>query len=102
MVAPGEQRVERRLLERGADRRAHLRPLLDDVVAGDARRAGGRRQQRRQHVHGRGLAGAVRAEEPVDLAGGDGQVDPVDGVDPSLNRRTSSSASIPFRSMLRL
>ena len=49
--------------------RAHLRPLLDDVEAGDARRAGGRRQQRRQHVHRRRLAGAVRAEEAVDLAG---------------------------------
>ena len=27
VVAPREQRVERSLLERGADRRAHLRPL---------------------------------------------------------------------------
>ena len=75
--------------------RAHLRALLDDVVAGDARRAGGRRQQRRQHVHGRRLAGAVRAEEAVDLAGRDGQVDPVDGAT-FLNSRTSPSASMPF------
>ena len=30
-------------------------------------------------MHGRRLAGAVRAEEAVDLAGGDVQVDAVDG-----------------------
>ena len=44
-------------------------PSLDDVVAGDPRRAGGRRQQRRQHQHRCRLARAVRAEEAVDLAG---------------------------------
>ena len=78
VVAAGEQRIERRLLQRGADRRSHLRPLLDDVEAGDPRRACRRWQQRRQHVDGRRLPGTVRAEKPVDLAGRDGQVDPVD------------------------
>ena len=34
VVAPGQQRVERRLLQGRADRRAHLRALVDDVVAG--------------------------------------------------------------------
>ena len=63
---------------------AHLGPLLDDVEAADARRAGGRRQQRRQHQHGRRLAGAVRAEEAVDLAVLDGELDPVDGPRPLL------------------
>ena len=37
-----------------------------------------RREQRAQHAHGRGLARAVRAEEPVDLATRDVEVDPVD------------------------
>ena len=84
MVAPGQHRVERRLLERRADHDAHLRPLLDDVVAADARRPGRRRQQRRQHQHGRRLAGAVRPEEAVDLARLDAQVDPVHRTRPFL------------------
>ena len=37
----------------------------------------GRREQRGQHVHRRRLAGAVRAEEAVDLAVGDDEVDAV-------------------------
>ena len=60
VLAAGQERVERRLLQRRADVHPHLRPLLDDVEAGHARAAGGRRQQRRQHVHGRRLARAVR------------------------------------------
>ena len=36
VLAPGEQRVERRLLERDADRVADGGPLADDVVAGHA------------------------------------------------------------------
>src|SRR5581483_840636 len=40
VFAAGEERVERRLLERRADRRAHLRPLADDVESGDGRAAG--------------------------------------------------------------
>ena len=84
MVAAGEERVERRFLERGADRRAHLRPLADDVVAADPRSAGRRRQQRRQHQNGRRLARPVRAEEAVDLARIDVEVDPVDRPRPLL------------------
>ena len=71
MVAAREQRVERGLLQRRADHRAHLRALLDDVEAADARGARRRWQQRRQHQHRRRLAGAVRPEKPVDLAGSD-------------------------------
>ena len=79
MVAAGQERVERRLLERDADQRAHLRPVLDDVVA--------RRREPCPTVGGSSvvrtwtvvdLPGAVRPEEAVDLAGGDGEVDPVD------------------------
>ncbi len=77
VVASGEQRVEGGLLERDADQRTHLRPLADDVVAADAGGSGGRRQERRQDVDGGGLPGAVRPQEPVDLARRDGEVDPV-------------------------
>ncbi len=38
VLAAGEQRIERGLLQRSPDRLAHLRPLLDDVEAADARR----------------------------------------------------------------
>ena len=84
VLAAGEVRVERGLLQRGADRAAHLGALLDDVEAGDASRARGRRQQRRQDEHRRRLAGAVGTEEPVDLAGRDLEVDPVDGAHAAL------------------
>ena len=52
-----------------------------DVHAGDARRAGGDRQQRRQHPHGRRLAGAIRPQEAKDLAALDPQVDPAHRLD---------------------
>ena len=48
-----------------------------------ARPADGR-QQRREHVHGRRLARAVGAEEAVDLARADLEVDAVDGLDAAL------------------
>jgi hypothetical protein len=79
VVATGEQRVERRLLERDADHRAHLRAFLDDVVATDTCSSGRWRQQRRQDVDGGRLPGPVRAEEAVDLTRSDGDVDAVDG-----------------------
>ncbi|UUZ61951.1 hypothetical protein LP418_12585 [Nocardioides sp. B-3] len=41
-------------------------------------RPAGRRRQPEHHVDGGGLAGAVGAEEGDDLAGLDGQVDPLD------------------------
>ena len=94
VLAAGQQRVERRLLQRGADVHPHLRPLLDDVEAGDARAAGGRRQQRRQHVHGRRLAGAVGPEKSVDLAGRTARSIPSTARGPFLNSRTSFSAWI--------
>ena len=82
VLAAGEHRVERGLLQRGTDRRAHLRALAHDVVAGDARgsRRGG--QQRGQHQHRRGLSGAVGSEEAVDLARRYDEIDPVDGARP--------------------
>src|SRR5215216_705667 len=68
VVAAGEERVEGGLLQRRPYRGAHLRPLLHDVVAGDARGAARGRQERREHQYRRGLAGPVRTEEAVDLS----------------------------------
>ena len=84
VLAAGEERIEGRLLQRGTDGGANLGSLADDVEAGDARRPCAEREERRQHVDRRRLAGAVRAEKPVDLAGCDREVDPVDGSNPSL------------------
>ena len=78
VLATGQERVERGLLEGGADDRAHLRPLLGDVVPGHARGSLGRREERRQHVHRGRLPRAVGPEEAVDLTGLDHEVDSVD------------------------
>ena len=67
MLASGQKRIERGLLQCRADRLPHLRSFRHDVVTRDRGGARRRRQQRREHVDGRGLAGAVRAEEAVDL-----------------------------------
>ena len=81
VLAAGEERVERRLLERGADRLAHRGALVDDVVARDPRRALGGRQQRGEHQDGGGLARSVGAEKAVDLARLHLEVDAVDRAD---------------------
>ena len=78
VLAAGEDHVQRGLLERGADRCADLRALAHDVESAHGCVPAGRRQQRREHQHGGRLAGAVRSQEAVDLAGLHGQVDPVD------------------------
>ena len=78
VLARGQERVERRLLERHADRVADVRPVAHDVVAGNPGGAGGGREERREHVDGGRLAGAVGAQEAVDLAGLDLEVDAVD------------------------
>src|SRR5438067_905814 len=49
-----------------------------------ARGARGGREQGGEHVDRGGLAGAVRSQEPVDLARRDLQVDPVHGAGPLL------------------
>ena len=59
----------------GAARRcgcvAMSKPATDGLPAG-------RREQRAEHLHGGGLAGAVGAEQAVDLAPVDGEVEAVD------------------------
>ena len=83
-LAPGHQRVDRGLLQRDADLAPHGVGVGDDVVARDARLAGGRPQQRREDAHRGRLPRAVRPEEAVDLPLHDGEVEPVDGADAAL------------------
>jgi sulfane dehydrogenase subunit SoxC len=84
MLAAGEQRIERRLLQRGPDVAAHRGTFLDDVVAAHSCRPGGRGQERSEHKDRRRLAGAVRTEEAVDLACPDMQIDAVNRSRPFL------------------
>src|SRR5262249_35102893 len=81
MLAAGEVRVERGLLQRRADRAANGGALLDDVVSCDERRARGGGQGRRGHVDRRGLSGSVGGQGGRDLARLDAQVDALDRVD---------------------
>jgi hypothetical protein len=65
-------------LRHAPDRAAHRGALRPQVVAGDPHLAGVARQQRGKHPEGRGLAGAVRAEQADDLAGRDCERDVVE------------------------
>src|SRR5439155_10897249 len=81
VVETGEPLVEPALAaEYIADPLADLARLADDVVPEHARVAGRRQQQRDQHLDRRRLAGAVRAEQPEELALGDLERDPADGL----------------------
>jgi hypothetical protein len=73
--------VERRVLEYEADVSAHGVALADDVVARDARAAGGRPGERAEHVDRRRLAGPVGPEESEDLPGVNREAHPTDGLD---------------------
>ena len=76
----GLPRIERCLLEGCADPRADRIGLGGDVVAGHGRSTAGRPEQRTERTKGRRLAGAVRAEQAIDLAAFDRQVDAGDGL----------------------
>jgi hypothetical protein len=78
VLGAGQERIERGLLEGGANHGAHLRPLAHDVVAAHPSRPRGRWEQRREHVDGGRLPGPVGTEESVYLARLDAQVDAVD------------------------
>ena len=73
--APGLFPVERRILESDTDAEPDGAGVALDVVAGHDRGARCRRQQRAEHLDARGLSGAVRAEEAVDLTRRDLEVD---------------------------
>ena len=70
-----EQTVDGGLLGGHPDVAADQRRVAHDVVAADGGRALGRRGQRGEHADGRGLAGAVVAEQAEDGAGGDVEVE---------------------------
>ena len=72
---PRHPRVEGGLL----DHRAGLRhgPRVGKTPAKQVNLARRRRDQAQQHPDGRGLAGAIRPQKPIDLTGRDGQIKPV-------------------------
>ena len=74
----GERAVERVRLRHDADQLLGDRGVRDDVDVVHERLSRRRDHARGQHARGGGLAGAVGAEQPEDLALGDGQVEPVD------------------------
>ncbi len=76
-LAAGHQWIDRRLLQRDADRAAHRVAFADDVVSGYQRAPGRRAQQRGEDAHDGGLAGAVWTQEAVDFPAVDVQVEPV-------------------------
>jgi hypothetical protein len=76
----GEFAVAERGFEQVPDLRPHLRPGVADRLAEQPRGARVRAQHAQQHLHQCCLAGAVQADQRVDLAGDDGQVDTVDGL----------------------
>src|SRR4029077_19533955 len=80
-LAPGLLGVERRLLKCCPDVQPHPAGVGCHVMACDDGASSSGRQQRAEHPHGCGLAGAVWAQEAVDLASRDPQVQMVDGAD---------------------
>ena len=81
VFSDGAGAVERVVLGHDADEAAGVGGLLDDVDAGDADVAGGGYGAGGGDGDGRGFTGAVGAEETVELAGSDGEVEAVDGGD---------------------
>ena len=66
------------MLQHDAGVRAHLRAVGGWVVAEHAHLTVAGARQPLHHFEGGGFAGAVGAEQAVDLAGGDGEADLVD------------------------
>ena len=73
----GEELVVISQLRQVAD--ALARDGFPHVRAEEIRRAAGRVHEAQQHVHGRGLARSVRAEEAEDFALPDGEIQPLQG-----------------------
>jgi len=71
--------IERRRLQGGADTEPHLLGFIDDVVAGHHGPSLARSEQGAQHPQECRFSRPVGTEEPVDLARGHGEIDPVDG-----------------------
>ena len=78
VLEAGEVFVDRRVLAGEPDPLAQRGSVVAHVEAEHARAAGVGLQQRGEDAHERRLAGAVRAQQPHDLALPDGQVDAVE------------------------
>jgi len=76
--------VDRRVLPRQPDAGPHLLGMMADVDPGHAHPAPVGLQQSRQHPDEGGLAGPVRAEQPVDAAALHGQVEAIQRTDRDL------------------
>jgi len=80
-LAHGEERVEDQLLRHHAERAPRGTVVGDDVVAHHPDRTGARPVQPGDDRDQRGLAGAVRAEQPEELALGDLERDAAQGLE---------------------
>ena len=84
VLAPVQVDVDARGLPDDADRLAHLPRLRDRVEAGHTYTPGGGEGERGRDLDRRRLAGAVRPEQPEDRAGGNREVDAVEGANAAL------------------
>src|SRR3989475_9135554 len=81
-VLPAGERLEHGAgLRHVADQALHRDRISHHVEPEDLRRARAGRQHTGQHLHGGRLAGAVGAEEPYQLPGGDLEVEAAHGLD---------------------
>jgi hypothetical protein len=81
VLEAGQVFVDGRVLAGDADDPPHGPGVLGDVDAVDQRGAGIRPDQRGQHLDGRGLARAVRAEQRLHRSARNRQVEPVERPD---------------------
>src|SRR3546814_4233781 len=73
--------------------------ILEDVVAADHRGSGAGRQETADHLHRRGLAGAVRTEEAEHLAGRHLEAEAVDrDLRPEALHQTAHRKGVRHRS----
>jgi len=80
----GEIRVQAWLLDEAGNSGQGTDRIGGGVAAEEADRATVAADQAEQHAQGRCLPGPVRAEEAIDVAALDGQVDPVDRGQPTV------------------
>ena len=78
VLTPGLTLIQILLLEHEIDERFHTFALVHDVATGDECAPACWTRPPRQHADGRGLAGAVVAEEAQDLALGHAEADIID------------------------
>ena len=78
VLLAGQEVVDRRELAGDADLGAHALRIGPQVMPPDLDLAGVGSEHRGEHVDGRRLAGAVRAEQGEDRSRGDLEVDPVE------------------------